>query len=170
MSLEQIKERCVEIGDCWEWSSPDISLKRKRNPEMRVDGKVTAVRRYAYGLAKNPAKGRLVVTPSCGNPYCLNPDHQKAVTHQRAMQDASKRGSLKGITAKKLAACRANAKISEEIAREIRSSHEPGHVLGAKYGIHKSMVNRIKQGKNWRDTSNPFAGLFAMNDSMKRAA
>jgi hypothetical protein len=161
MSLQYIKIRCVEIGDCWEWASPLSKPERRANPEVRVGKYKGSARRYAYTQARGEIRPGWVVSPTCGNPYCINPEHQAQMTKRQCIQKAAKDGRLGGTKPKRTASVRSRAKLSLEIAREIRARHEPGYVLAEVYGVDRSLIHRIKNGTCWRDESNPFARLAA---------
>jgi hypothetical protein len=161
MSLEYIKIRCVEVGDCWEWGSPLSTPERRANPEVRVGKYKGSARRYAYIQARGEIRPKWVVVPNCGNPNCINPEHQSQMSKKQCVQKAAKAGKLAGSKPKRTASVRSRAKLTMEQAREIRGRTEPGYVLAAEYGVDRSMIHRIRNGQNWRDHSNPFAWLAA---------
>lgn len=163
MTLEMLKMRCRECGDCWEWISAAKTEHARRYPQIQMNKKTLNVRRVIYATAKE-LRPSLSVVPHCGNPYCVNPDHCKAVTEQQKCKRAAERGSFSTTQrAKKIADARRKSfsKLNEDQAREIRCSLESGPVLAQRYGVHRSLVTRIKRGGAWKEyVGNPFAGLM----------
>lgn len=158
--IEFVQLRCVEVGECWEWATP-VTIEGKRFPSMRLDGKVTNARRYAYEQARGPIKPGMVLSQNCGNPYCINPAHHVQVTKRAALQRAGKQGRMSQVSPTRIASVRARGKLSMEIAQEMRNSDEHPLVLAERYGVHKSTVYYVRRGKLWRDHSSPFAGLLS---------
>jgi hypothetical protein len=163
MDLQTIQRRCQECGECWEWRSDGKTDHHKRHPQIKVAGKVLLVRRVAYELVHGQIKDGLRIVPHCGNPRCINPAHQKAVTESQKGKAAGARGAFSNpARGRKIALHRRQAdgvKLTLEQAQEIRASDESGPVLAQRYGVHKSRVNQIKRGMGWKDYSNPFAAL-----------
>jgi len=163
MTLDEIKSRCEEEGECWIWKDATDS---SGYPIAKVDGKCQLVRRVAYGLKAGSTKllPRQPVIAKCNCRLCVNPTCLRASSVAEVSQIAGKAGKLSGVAkgAKIAAFKRAkNAKITMEIARSIRMSDETGPVLAARHNIDKALVNRIKRGGAWKDYSNPFMGLMA---------
>jgi hypothetical protein len=169
MSLEYIKIRCVEMGECWEWASHLSTPERRANPEVRVGDYKGSARRYAYTQARGEIRPGWIVAPNCGNPDCINPAHQAQMSKGQRIRKAAKAGRLGGSKPKRTASVRSRAKLSLEIAREIRARPEPSKVLAPVYGVDKSVIKRIRNGTYWRDEANPFAGLFAANEPRRAA-
>lgn len=163
MTLEEIKARCDEVGECWIWNG---AVSSTGYPIAKIDGKCQLVRRVAFGFKLGSAKllPRQPVVAKCDDKRCVNPACLKASSTQEVSQIAGKAGKMSSLAkgAKIAAFKRANmAKITMDVARSIRMSTETGPVLAARYKIDKALVNRIKNGGAWRDYSNPFMGLMA---------
>jgi hypothetical protein len=164
MTLESLKARCLEDIDCWVYQNGATTEYRKRHPEIRHGQKTYLVRRLAYELAGKRIKDGMSVVPVCGNPKCVNPEHQKVMTESEKLKKAAEKGAFSGIArAKRIAECqrKSKSKLTAEQANEIRFSSESGPVLAARYGVNKSVVNKIKRGESWKDYSNPFSSLGA---------
>jgi hypothetical protein len=173
MTLDLLRMRCRVCGECWEYLTDAVTDLRRRHPQVKHAGKMQLVRRVAYELAHGHIKPSLRIVPACDNPYCVNPEHQKALTESQKMRRAAKRGAFSNPDrGRKIAETRrrTHAKLTPEQAQAIRDSDESGPVLSARYGIDRSRVNAIKRGDAWKDYRNPFAGLFAANDAARRKA
>lgn len=166
MDLEFIKSKTEEVGECWIWQG---CVGSSGYPIMKVEGApCQTVRRVAYRLkegALNLAYRQPVIT-TCKEKLCVNPDHLKASSNKEVSKLAGAAGRMSGVTkgAKIAKDKRENASKlpgGMETARIIRMSDETGPVLALRYGIDKSLVNRIKNGQSWKDYSNPFMGLMA---------
>lgn len=175
LTLEDIRARCDEVGDCWEIRSSVKTRTRRKHPLLFQDGKSVLARRLAYELHKGELSATRYLVPRCGNDVCINPEHQKALTKR---ENASRTGKISSAAvgrAEKIAlARRKKSKLTKEAVQDIRASDEAQDVLAARHGISQSMVSQIQLGKSWRDVSSPFAGLFtgllAANDSRRQAA
>jgi hypothetical protein len=162
MTLDEIKSRCNEVGECWIWNS---TLSNNGYPIVKVDGRCQLVRRIAYRhkpFAKELAPRQPVVA-GCDQRLCVNPACLTASSVAQVSKIAGKAGKLSGLakSVKIAMSKRKTAKLNMDIARVIRMSTETGPVLAARYGIDKALVNRIKSGGAWKDYSNPFMGLMA---------
>lgn len=162
MTLDEIHHRCTECGECWHWNG--YGGERGHYPQVRgPGGKVLQVRRVAFQLRFGEIKDGMKILPVCGDPKCVNPEHQRSVTESQKSRRAAARGAYSSITrAAKIAAYRrANiSKLTPEQVQAIRASSDSGPVLAEQYGINRSMVNSIKAGRTWKDYSNPFKGLM----------
>jgi hypothetical protein len=173
MTLDLLRMRCRVCGECWEYLTDAVTEHHRRHPQIKHAGKMQLVRRVGYELARGHIKPTLRIVPFCGNPYCVNPAHQRGVTESQKGRMAAKRGAFSNPDrGRKIAEARrlTRAKLTPEQAQAIRESEESGPVLAERYGINKSRVNAIKRGDAWKDYRSPFAGLFAANDAARRKA
>ncbi len=160
MDLKMIHDRCHEVGDCWIWqgcASPGYPL-------VKINGRgAVLVRRLVCELDGRPPAPRQPVASRCNEKLCCNPAHLFPSSIQAIAKAAAKRGAFSGAdrAAKIAATKRAAGKLTMEKAREIRMRPEPAPVLAPIYGVDKSLINKVRSGKAWRDMSSPFAGLGA---------
>lgn len=160
--LKSIKDRSVEVGDCWLWNQ---GTSTNGYPIMKLRGcGCKLVRRLAAESAGHELKERQPVIPTCGEKLCVNPAHMKPTTISEVGKIAARRGAFSSHQrAASIAASRRSgrAKITEAIASEIRASLDPETTLAQRYGVNRSLIGRIRRGDAWRDYRNPFAGLGA---------
>jgi hypothetical protein len=161
-----------EEGACLLWSG---SLGFADTPQIYEKGRgMVSVRGLLSRLLGDNKPGAFYGV-TCGNPHCIAPEHtaiRSLKEHARMMAKKANTGS--GQTKRRAAVTvwrRANPlKLDAEKAAAIRADSRPSRQVAAEYGIDKSMVWKIKTGKAWVENTNPWAGLFAMNDSMRKAA
>lgn len=163
VTLEQIKERTEEVGDCWIWQR---GITGSGYPEMKIMGRpCKLVRRMVVELDGRKPEKRQPVVATCNDPLCVNPKHLQLSSIKAVSQAKAAAGGWKGkargakIAAAKREQC---SKINMDAAREIRMSNETGPVLAERYGVDRSLINRIKRNEAWKDYTNPFAGLMGL--------
>lgn len=157
-TIESLKARTVEEGDCWNWTG----YLGNKVPAVSHDGKMTSVRRLFRDLMGNPVKKGWFVLPKCGNSVCVNPDHSKLLSPKQFTQHMGKSaiGSLTRRMKIQAYKQRTVGKLTWDKADEIRLSTEPSREVAARYGVDKSLVCRIRAGKAWVRYNSPFAGLM----------
>lgn len=159
MNLQTLLSRTDEIGDCLIWNG---TISGTGYPIVHTADGCKLVRRLVFTLSGGVLKPRQPVVSTCADKRCIDPAHLRASTTAKVAQAAAKRGAYSTrARAAKIAAARRNggAKLTEALAAEIRLSTESGPVLGARYGVNRSLISAIRSGKVWRDYSSPFAGL-----------
>lgn len=162
-TFESLKMRCIECGDCWIFQSSSKTEHGKRYPQVNHNGRGTQVRRLLFVLSGRELS-RPILLPNCGNRFCVNPDHMIQLYEPQKGKIAAARGSFSKIARRvSIAQARRNsktAKVTMEIAREIRISEEAAPSLAVKYGISRSTVSAIRRGDRWAEFDNPFVGLM----------
>lgn len=163
VTMDWVNERCEEDGDCLIWK---LRVSGTNQPVycFRVDGKHYGrhVRRLVWTASGGrELRPKEVVTPSCGNSKCLNPEHlgvsTKAKILRKSMDRPDVRAAYSATGAKRM---RPEAKLTMEKAAQIRASDKKPKELAEEFGVCTAMVSKIRRGVAWRDLSNPFAGLF----------
>lgn len=163
ITLEEIKTRCIEEGECWIWQG---AVNADGYPLVTREHVTMLARRVVATLAgKPPAPGQPVIC-SCRDRLCLNPEHLALSTKKKVQRATAKTVDYKNpARLAKLSASsrsRASVKLSPEAAEEIRYSSDSSPILAKKYGVHPSLIRKIKRGELWRDhRACPFAGLGA---------
>lgn len=154
ITLDRIFANCVEYGDCLLWQGKFSN----RSPQLTVGRTTVQLRRLVFEQTGGEAipAGRFPVM-RCREPRCLQHKHIQLMTHKQIGALAAKEGKLSTPSrcAAVAAACQrpGHAKLTTAQAREIRLSTESGPVLAERYGIHRSLVPRIKRGEAWRETT-----------------
>lgn len=105
-----------------------------------VDSKPVKAHRLAWQLYRGELSPNAHVLHKCDVRCCVNPDHLFVGTNADNVADKVAKGRQS----------RANAKIDFEIAQQIRLSPLSDRAAAKQFGIGKSGVNLIRQGKLWR--------------------
>lgn len=118
----------VDENGCWVWQ-------RAKGPtgygRLSVDGTYWIAHRWYYTQAKGAIPDGLHLDHLCRNPSCVNPEHLEAVT----LAENSRRGNA--------------ARLTHEDAEAIRNASGLQREIAARYGVHQSVVSKIKSGTRW---------------------
>lgn len=155
----KLKAKTTELADCWLWTKATDS---SGYPITSSNG-CKLVRRLMFELNGGTLAARVPIVTTCEERLCINPEHLMPSSIKKVAKKAAKNGAWTGLVrgAKISAKKRETSKINMDIARAIRFSAEPSRTVAAQYGIHKTLVQRIRNGTAWKDHTNPFAGLMA---------
>lgn len=164
-TLESLRARTTEDGDCLIWTGSDNG---KGIPKVRHGNGGMSVRRVVWELRKGKIPEGMQVIVTCGRAGCI--EHLALASKAEVSKAAQSRPDVRAhrsVTSAR--AARAKAKLTMELARQIRNDPRDGTVIAAELGVTKSTVSHVRRNTSWVDRSNPFAGLVAMNDSRKAA-
>ena len=155
MQLEKIHARCTECGDCLLWQG-----KTSQAGHPALYG--TTGRRSVWETAFGPIPAGNMVTVTCGQILCLNPDHLKLTNKAEVSRINNARLDVKAK--RSASSARTNqrnlGKITMDIAREIRASNKLGKDWAAEIGCSATLISHVRCNRTWKETNNPFAGLM----------
>lgn len=159
-TLDTIRERSVEEGDCWLWQAG----KTHGTPALRHAGRIIQVRRYIIEVLQGRPvpKGKLV-SSCCDNLDCVNPDHIRIFTRAQLQAHTAKRTQYGDNPVRSMRLARAKqaaSKLTWDQVREIRAMDGTDRGIARELGVNFSTINHIRRHKTWRE-ANPFAGLLA---------
>mgnify|MGYP003527679607 CR=1 FL=1 len=112
---------------------------------VRFEGKNVAVHRLAWTLTNGKIPDGLILLHSCDNPPCFNLNHLASGTNLDNHDDSK----AKGRAAIQPGAVHRNAKLTDAQVIEIRASDDFHYVIASRYGISRSNVSLIKNGRMW---------------------
>ncbi len=170
LSLADILDRCRECQHC---GAPTHFVggdpKGRPTIDVVVEGKRRKlfVRRVVYQLrypARTLPDGRQrVVTSSCENHRCVNPELIHVATRSEAWVRAGAKGQWTDPVArlKTVRAVRAKSKLPDHGVDDIRNSTETIAVLASRWGVSPTYVSMVRKGRYRRPLASPFAGLGA---------
>lgn len=154
LTLEQIRMRCDEVGDCWIWTQSCAG--NSKTPQMRFERRAVNARRVTFFLHNGfwPS----MVCASCRNPKCVAPGCAVQTTAKGRGRLARKRPESAGRRAAMVA--RASSRFTDEMIATVRAASNAKE--GAKaVGMSWAYAKAIRSGRARKDYSNPFAGLGA---------
>lgn len=138
---ERFWEKVNKIPDgCWIWTA----AKRGQNSYgafrlSKKDGDIAA-HRYSYELRNGSIPEGMIVCHTCDVPACVNPDHLFIGTHQDNAIDRQSKKRSKSFT-----------KLTEDQAKEIKSSSESQSKLATKYKVSRRTIASIQYGETWKN-------------------
>jgi hypothetical protein len=151
-----LRDRCYVDKDtgCWHWRLATC----QNLPKVHLHGRKHAVRgrraAMILSLGRDLVQGEMAVA-KCDSLDCVNPGHAFIGTrkdHAEWMRKTGRSKSVKKqISILKARMARKKTKLSFEIAREMRASDEPTHVLAERYGVAKSAASAARSGRSWRE-------------------
>jgi len=130
-------------GECWLW-----------NGKMNVQGYGVTYANYkgniywnahrlSYGIHHGSIPKRYVVMHTCDNPWCVNPEHLRAVTQLENAADCKRKGRNNRGERNR------SAKLTEDDVRFIRQSPLSISELAGKFDIDYTNILRIIRRERW---------------------
>lgn len=168
-TLERIRLRCTECGDCWIWNG---AMSNGRTPVMSYHGKLTSVRKVmaiTHGMRINGKP----VSNSCHDSRCVAHEHLLMQTQSQIQKTYSViLGHQRNpVRVKKARDNRKDLILSIEKAREIRQSDKCPEDLAQEYGVAVSTIEDVINYRSWKEfgSASIFSGLIAANNAQQRA-
>lgn len=153
MTLDEVKDRCEEEGECLLWTG---GMASGISPCLKVEGRTSNLRTLLWrGSGKVLLKDEYVGT-TCKNPRCVlhlaRKKKAKVLVGRTVPADTRRRIAM---------AWKAKSKLSDADVQAIRLSEATHTALSEQFGVAHSTIRKIRAGALRRDYSNPFAGLAA---------
>lgn len=142
MSTDCVLERSIPEPNtgCWLFAK---SLKNNGYGQLWWNGKRRDAHRWAWTMARGEIPAGLHVLHSCDVRSCVNPDHLFLGTNRDNIRDMVAKGrNSRG-------AAHTNAKLTDEIVREIRSSSESSYILARRFGVSRAAIIKVRRRKTW---------------------
>ena len=164
VTLQIIKSRCAEDGDCWIWQQ---SLNSMGYPQMCANGKPgQMVRRLAVQLSGRVLKPGYRVVSICAGTKCCNPDHLRLWTSgmvmERAYESGKRSTQAEYLKRRQHAVQQGITKLNMELARAIRADEGTHLEVARRLGVHKKTVYEVRRGNTWREAA-PNSSVFAQS-------
>lgn len=157
--IERIRAKCIDDAGCWLWQG---TTSASGMPRMCYEGKPDQIVRRLIERHRTgqPIPPGVVVSPTCGNPMCVNPDHLKARTIAEARAAAAERGAYLNRARMRKSALtkRARSRITDETIAAIKAAKNSPEAARLT-GVSVSYAWSIRVGRARQDYSNPFIGL-----------
>ena len=143
-------------GNCWIWK---WSKTPTGHPLAHIDGKLQLITRWLLRDQLTPEKPLALHKPGiCHNPSCINIDHLYAGTRKDNMADRELDGTETYIQGEKT--WLTTKQVIQIYLRLLKG--EKANKLAQEYGVHRSTIGDIKNGKTWREVTQK------VNNKLKR--
>lgn len=91
--MDRIIAKVNKTDTCWLWTGST------RNPNgygaVKIDGKVVSVHRLFYSKYKGHIPEKMLVSHTCDNKLCVNPDHLILITAKENYNKGLEKGTIK---------------------------------------------------------------------------
>jgi hypothetical protein len=157
-TLEKLKAKCEEVGECWIWQGAHDG---KGRPVCVHNGKRISPRRLARQLTDGKEIQRHLVTAcECGDIQCISPACSVVVTIKTAHRMAADRGAYSNAARDRRMALtkRAASPYGDEVIEAVKLAKSAA-VAAKETGMSASHAKAIRAGRSRKDYSSPFAGL-----------
>jgi hypothetical protein len=151
-TLKEMKARVHidPVAGCWNWL---LSLNMHGYGQASHKGQRWSSHRLMFQLM-HPRMSLVgkTICHHCDNRACINPEHLYAGTPMTNMHDMISRGRAVYPGGPRGEAHK-NAKLNSDKIREIRARHASGEgyrKLGKAFGVDRTTIKRIIQGRQWR--------------------
>jgi|SRR6478736_7968963 len=154
--FKDISERLfsrIAINDsgCWVWTGAK-NEKGYGKIGLPRSSKTARCHRVSYELANGPVPDGVMVLHRCDNPSCINPEHLFLGTAQDNSIDMATKG--RNFVPDNRGERASWSKLTEEQAIDIMTRRISAAKFAVLYGVSRSAIFRIWEGKNWRHLGN----------------
>jgi hypothetical protein len=126
-----------KTNTCWIWTGSKVP---RGYGTLSWGKRIINAHRIAWTLTFDRIPSGLFVCHKCDTPSCVNPSHLFLGTARDNTQDALRKGRLKSP----------NAKLTEQIVREIRKRETSMRKLAKLYGVTRLTVQQAANKKTWK--------------------
>jgi len=139
----------VDSEKCWEWEG---TTNNAGYPLFSLKGEMISALRLLYSIYYNRRIPKnWIVSHTCRNNSCVNPEHIYITTRSERTQQAYKNREL--IPASQKGESNPNSKLNEDDIKDIRESKEHGithRELAERYNVTKTTISQIVNRKLWK--------------------
>lgn len=165
---QKIAAHVVEEGDCHVWTLCMHGAAPVVNTPRAIGRVSVRVRKFLFEYVWNKKKpghttnAKWLPVARCGNPRCLNEEHQAWATASTVGKMNVERTGyhLNPVRNAKISKAINRRKLSADATAEIRASDVPIKQLAMHHGVAFESIRRIKQGITYKDYGSPWAGLM----------
>lgn len=140
---------------CWEWAG---SVNEHGYGGLRVNSRLIKAHRFAWELTYGPIPEGMAVCHKCDNPPCCNPDHLFLGSQRENAADKLAKGrhqDQSGENSHPTGESHPASKLAWSDVRAIRDSTESISALSRQFGVTRSSIRNIKEGRTWKDNEPP---------------
>lgn len=144
-TMDDIRQRCDEIGECLIWR---LSVDECGRPVARIGDQSLSVRKYVYELEGKTIRAHHFAIPRCGDKRCLS--HLACVPRSTINRESRQRSLMIPANWYEHQQRPSRAKLTPALAAEIRASDESIEVLADRLGVKKRSIKRVKAQETWK--------------------
>lgn len=133
---------------CWLWLGTVFGGNARPSQlkgRFQMGGRSWLASRASYVLNKGPIPVGALVCHKCDIPTCVNPAHLWLGTHT----DNNRDKAAKGRCGTPKGQIRSDAKLTDELVREIRRSTIPHRTLARQLGVNDKTIRTVRSGESW---------------------
>lgn len=119
-------------------------------PHIWRNSKQQRMSRYLYTIYYGPILDGNFILHSCDTPSCINPEHLSQGTPKENTQDMIAKGR------KPVGSSLRHSKLTEEDVLAILKDPRTSPHVAKDFGVEKSTIKKIRQGKIWAHVFQPF--------------
>ena len=141
-----------KTDNCWIWCG---SISNKGYGQVRINGRTYLAHRISFAMHHGPIDDGIWALHRCDIRRCVNPAHLFPGDASANMQDCANKGRLNFQTHPFRGEDHAQAKLTWEQVRQIRTEFEAGGItkaaLARRHGIGACQAGNILRGKHWKE-------------------
>lgn len=134
--------------ECWPWTA---GTNVNGYGVLQVEGQSRIATHIALEIDGRARPGRMMALHSCDSPACCNPRHLRWGDHKDNCRDMFERNRQANLTGER----HGNAKLTEEIVRQILSERGSIRAVAREFGLAPATVAHLRQGRSWRHIERP---------------
>jgi len=134
-------------GGCWLWTR---WLNRDGYGEIKTVAGVNMAHRLSYRAFRGEIPKGMLVCHKCDIPACVNPEHLFLGDTQANSDDMVRKGRSVKWNGRRAGEGNPRAILNNESAAAIRSSTKTVANLAAEYGVSKTTISSVKNGRTWK--------------------
>lgn len=161
-TLESLRARCIEEGDCWLWQGAATG----GVPSIGFKGKTVYVRRYILEVLQGRSLGhKQRTTPTCFNHLCINPEHIMLTSRSIIQKRWTNHAGYMQAPARRLKITVSRRERSPYSLETVQKVHDMEGTMSQRaiartLGTSRNFVQKLLSGKSWQPLNNPWAGLL----------
>lgn len=139
----------VNAAGCFEWQMHRVTY---GYGGISVNGKARLAHRVSFEVFRGPIPNGMYVCHKCDNPPCINPSHLFVGTQLDNMRDAAEKNRVRHGDKN------GRAKLTGANVIEVCRRYSDGEMVDAIaswFGVSRSAIYDIVNGKKWAKTSKP---------------
>lgn len=155
--LESKIEHNVNEQGCDKWTG-HIGDPERRNDygKVSINGEWVRAHRKVYELYIGPIPDdKPLIHHDCGNKWCQEPEHLRAVTYSQNMEYAAEKGQYEILRGEDHGSSKLSAEDAVGIILLEEYTDYTQDKIGAKHGVSDRTVRDIRYGDTWRHLTHP---------------